>query len=216
MFFGKKMSKKHAAHEHHHAQPHEHKDADPAQDPLPPTPQPADSAPDPAAAEAADWKNKYLYAIAELENFRKRMAKERKDILAYAGQEILYSLLEILDNFGRALETDRTESNPAVIIEGIELIRKQLGAVLAKFGVKPIDALGSPFDPKLHEALQHVPSPDAKPGSIVHELQKGYMYRDRVLRPARVVIASEPANKSDMSDSSDPSDSSDQSATSAV
>ena len=151
------------------------------------------------AAEAEDWHTKYLYAMAELDNFRKRTAKERRDLINYAGQEILFDLLEVLDNFDRALEADRKESNPAVIVEGIEMIRKQLARLLDKFGVKPVEALGSKFDPKVHEALQHVPTPDAQPGTVVHELQKGYVLRDRVLRPARVVVASEMSDTSDES-----------------
>ena len=158
------------------------------------------------ADEADELHTKHLYALAELENFRKRTAKERRDLINYAGQEILFDLLEILDNFDRALDAGRTESNPAVIIEGINLIRTQLARLTEKFGVKPVEALGAQFDPRMHEALQRLPSADAPPGTVIHEMQKGYMLRDRVLRPARVVVACEPAEPAGTDNVSDVSD----------
>ncbi|MCX7847208.1 MAG: nucleotide exchange factor GrpE [bacterium] len=147
-------------------------------------------------AQAEEWKNKYLYALAEIENMRKRGQKERSELLRFAGQNVLYDLLEVVDNFGRALEADRAQSDPKIIVEGIELIYKQLLDVLHKHHVRPIEAAGAVFDPSVHEALLQVPTDEAKPGTVVAELQRGYFLRDRVLRPARVAVAVAPPAES--------------------
>jgi molecular chaperone GrpE len=144
------------------------------------------------AAQADEWKTKYLYILAELDNYRKRAIKERSELLKYAGQDVLYELLEIADNYNRALEADRNETDPRVIVDGLDIIRKQLAKLLEKFEVRPIATVGTAFDPARHEALQQVPTPDAAPGSVVVELQPGYTFRDKVLRPARVVVAAAP------------------------
>jgi molecular chaperone GrpE len=130
--------------------------------------------------------------LAELDNYRKRAIKERSELLKYAGQDVLYELLEIADNYNRALEADRNETDPRVIVDGLDIIRKQLAKLLEKFEVRPIATVGTAFDPARHEALQQVPTPDAAPGSVVVELQPGYTFRDKVLRPARVVVAAAP------------------------
>jgi len=144
------------------------------------------------ADEADDWKNKFLYATADLDNFRKRAAKERSDLIKYAGKNILYDLLDVVDNFDRAIEADKKESNPDVIVQGIEIIYKQLIKVLDSYGVKSIESKEKSFDPEVHEAIQKVHTDEAEPGSIINELQKGYFHKDKVLRPARVVVAAEP------------------------
>ena len=142
--------------------------------------------------ECEEWKKKCLYALAELENFRKRAAKERNELIRYGAREVFYDLLEILDNFSRAIEADKKESDPKVIVRGIEMIYDQLTKMLQRYEVVPIDAENSDFDPNVHDAMQQVPTADHKPGIVIQEIQKGYKYRDRILRPARVVVASEP------------------------
>ncbi len=149
------------------------------------------------AAEADEWKNKCLYAAAELENFRKRSVKERSDLIKYSGKNILYELLDVVDNFDRAIEADKKESDPKVIVQGIEIIYKQLLKVLENNGVKPVDSKEKPFDPEVHDAIQKVHTDEAAPGTIIDELQKGYLYKDKILRPARVVVAAEPENTED-------------------
>jgi molecular chaperone GrpE len=191
------MSKKH---KHHH---------EPGPSPEPPhdTPAAAECAEEPLAAptaeevealrtqaaEAVEWKNKYLYALADLDNYRKRAIKERSEHLKYAGQDILGELLDVVDNFDRALAADRNESDPRVIVDGIEIIYKQLVRVLERFEVKPIDSIGTLFDPTRHDAMQQIVTTDAPPGTVIEELQRGYTFRDRVLRPARVVVAGAPS-----------------------
>jgi molecular chaperone GrpE len=158
------------------------------------------------AAQMEEWKSKCLYTAAELENLRKRHARERRDLINYAGQDVLSELLDIVDNFGRALEADRSIADPKVIVDGIEIIYNQMRTLLERFGVSRIEALGKPFDPNVHEAIQHVPTSDAEEGTVTAELQPGYMLRDRVLRPARVVVAAPMSDTSDLSDLSDLSD----------
>ena len=141
------------------------------------------------AAHAEEWKSKYLYGMAELDNYRKRAIKERSELLKYAGRDVLYELLDVADNLARALEADRQETDPRVIVDGLDLIHKQLMKLLDKFGVCPLQTDGVAFDPNRHEALQQVPTADAAPGTVIAELQPGYTFRDKILRPARVVVA---------------------------
>jgi len=142
--------------------------------------------------EVEEWKQKYLYTLAELENFRKRVAKERSELIKYGSRDVFYDLLEITDNFGRVIEADKKESDPKVIVQGIEMIYNQLLKLLQKYDVKPIESENKEFDPNVHEAMQQVPTDEYKPGTVISEMQKGYKYRDKVLRPARVVVATEP------------------------
>ncbi len=144
------------------------------------------------AEKAEEWKNKYLYATAELDNFRKRSAKERSDLIKYSGKNILYDLLEVIDNFDRAIEADKKESDPKIIVQGIEIVYKQLLKVLDSYSVKSIESKEKNFDPEIHEAIQKIHTDEAKPGAIIGELQKGYFHKDKILRPARVVVAAEP------------------------
>lgn len=150
------------------------------------------------ALECDEWKTRCMYTAAELENFRKRVAKERKDLLDYAGQNVLYDLLDIIDNFERALEADKKENDPKVIIEGIEIIFSQLVKVLEKHGVSRVPAKGESFNPEIHEAIQQIPVAESEPGTVIEELQKGYTYRNRTLRPARVVVAAEAQESADL------------------
>jgi len=199
------MSKKHPHHEH--TLPPDHQPEQPAPGDAA---QPAQAAEQPAPpdelaaarAQAEEWKNKYLYALAEIENIRKRVQKERSELINFAAKDVLYDILEVADNFARALEADRAQTDPKVIVDGIELIYKQLMQVLEKHHVRPIDTSGAVFNPALHEALQHVPTADAPPDTVIAELQRGYTLRDRVLRPARVAVAA-PLPPPDQSGSSD-------------
>ena len=139
--------------------------------------------------ECEEWKQKYLYTLAELENFRKRVVKERSELIKDGSRDVFYDLLEITDNFGRVIEADKKESDPKVIVQGIEMIYNQLIKLLQKHEVKPIETDEKEFDPSVHDAMQKVPTDEYKPGTVIHEIQKGYKYRDKVLRPARVIVA---------------------------
>jgi molecular chaperone GrpE len=125
---------------------------------------------------------------AEFENYRKRLAKEQSDYREYAVADAVKALLPILDSFDRALETHAGEEN----FRGIELINKQLHDALAKLGLRPIPAQGEIFDPHLHQAIQMVDTTEAEDNHVLEELQRGYKFKDRLLRPAMVRVARNP------------------------
>ncbi len=143
-------------------------------------------------ALAAEYKDKYLRALAEGENFRKRLEKDKKDFLAYAVQDLIGELLPVLDNFERALAS-APSAGPDSCRQGVEMIYKQLVGALAKEGLQQIEAKGKVFDPYLHEAVAEEVTAAAPDGSIIEELQKGYRLKDRLLRPSAVKVARSPA-----------------------
>lgn len=140
-----------------------------------------------ARTEAAQNHDRYLRAVAELDNFRKRTVKIRAETRDETLRDVLLQVGPMLDNFRRALgqDTDDVES----FRQGIEIIFKQFTDILTGYGLVEIKAEGQPFDPNLHEALAQVPSAEHEPGTVMQEMEKGYMLNDRVVRPARVVVA---------------------------
>jgi molecular chaperone GrpE len=126
---------------------------------------------------------------AEFDNARKRAAKEQQDFRDFALTDTLKNLLPVVDNFERALQS---KSEPADFRAGVELIYKQLRDVLIKLGVQPIDAKGQQFDPRFHEAVEMVDTADAADHEVLDEWQRGYKYKDRLLRPAMVRVARNP------------------------
>lgn len=139
--------------------------------------------------------DRYARLMAEFQNFKKRSAKEKQDIHSYANEKIIRDLLEVLDNFERAISL-MENGNPDVksdennaMQEGISLILSQLLEVLTKAGLEEIEALGQEFDPKFHHAVLNEPSDEFKSGEVSKVLQKGYKLNDRVIRPAMVVVS---------------------------
>jgi molecular chaperone GrpE len=132
--------------------------------------------------ERDEWKEKYLYARADFDNAQRRMAKDMDRLLWDAQAKILREVIDIVADFERALEAHKTES------EGFMLIYKRMLKMLDQVGVKEIE-VGKNFDPELHEAVAHVAAPDHESGSIVQVLQKGYLFKNEILRPARVSVA---------------------------
>jgi molecular chaperone GrpE len=126
-------------------------------------------------------------AQADFENTRRRLAKEQEDFKEFALTDALKSLLPVLDSFDWALQTPA--QNPADFRCGVELIRKQLHEALSKLGAEPITATGEPFDPRVHEAVETVESSSAADNHVIKELRRGYKLKDRLLRPAMVVVA---------------------------
>src|SRR2546426_2226745 len=124
---------------------------------------------------------------AEFENSRKRAAREQQEFREYAVADVIKSLLPILDSFERALQSPSSRSGE--FRDGVELIYKQLQDALAKMGVKPIPAKGEPFDPHLHQAVEMVETTEADDHQILEELQRGYKFKDRLLRPSMVKVA---------------------------
>lgn len=139
---------------------------------------------------------KFLRAYAELENYKKRVEKDRAENLKYANEQLLRDLLPFIDNLERAVDHASAESNtnPGALVQGVELTLKELIRVLEKHGLKPVEAVGAHFDPNLHEAMMQVESTELEPQTVVQEFQKGYLLRDRLLRPARVSVAVRPAS----------------------
>jgi molecular chaperone GrpE len=147
----------------------------------------ADVAPElTAEEELAEQNERYLRLAAEFDNYRKRTAREWQDRVRAANSELLYDLLDIVDNFERALAVDHEESAYA---DGVRMILQQLQAQLEKRGVKEIPALGETFDPALHEALLYVASPEYDEGHVCQEIRRGYMLHERVLRVAQVAVS---------------------------
>lgn len=136
--------------------------------------------------QIADLNDRHLRLAAEFDNYKKRTAREWVERVNSANSELLFELLEINDNFERALAVEHPDSAYA---EGVKLIFQQLQSLLEKNGVAAIPALGEPFDPELHDALLHMDSSDYAEGLVCQEIRRGYKLRDRVLRHAQVAVS---------------------------
>ena len=141
------------------------------------------------AAKADEYYDHWLRAAADLENYKKRAERERSDLLKYAHEEIMSDLIVVLDNFERALAAAETSAGSTQLTEGVRLIRKQLLAVLQKYGLRPIEAIGKPFNPEFHEAVAQAETDEHPEGTVLTEQLKGYTLDNRLLRPAVVVTS---------------------------
>ena len=139
-----------------------------------------------AKSEAAEHYDRYLRAAAELDNYRKRTVRMRAESREETIRDILLQIAPMLDNMRRALSQERADA--AAIIQGVELIFNQFQDILKGYGLEEIEALGERFDPNVHEAMLEVESAEHSPGTVIEEMEKGYKLRERVLRPARVVV----------------------------
>lgn len=148
-----------------------------------------------AEAEAARWKNDYLYLRAEFENYKKQMIKERSDLVKYGSERLLLALLDVLDIFDRALSSEIKPENVNGFVDGIRLTAEELRSVLSRFGVSGHDPVGEPFDPLMHEALSTEETDRYPPGHITQVFRRAYRLHDRVIRPAQVVVAKELGTK---------------------
>ncbi len=145
-----------------------------------------------ALADSLKWKNDYLYLRADFDNYKKSVIRERADILKYGSERVFTELLEIVDNFERALESEVTKDNFESLLKGIRLIHGEMKTVLNKFGVQEIPAMGLKFDPNIHNALSTEPTAKVPSGHISQVFKKPYKLHDRIIRPGHVVIAVEP------------------------
>lgn len=139
--------------------------------------------------KAEEHYNQYLRARADIENFRRRARKEVEQSLKYGVVPLIESLLPVLDNFERALEAADQNKNTATLQEGIEMVYRQFLQVLSEAGLTLIEAEGQPFDPHMHNAVQQVHSDEYEPGIVVEELQAGYRFHERVIRPSMVKVS---------------------------
>jgi molecular chaperone GrpE len=143
------------------------------------------------AAKADENWDRFLRATAELENYRKRAAREKEELARFTSERVLSALLPVLDNLERAIDAAQqhgAEISP--LLEGITQVHNQFRRALLEFGLREIAAnVGHPFDPNLHEAVSHIESAEHPEGHVVEQLQRGYKLADRLLRPARVVVS---------------------------
>lgn len=153
-------------------------------------------------AEIEDLRNKALYAQAETQNVRRRLEKEKSDAMAYAGTSLARDMLSVADNLARALSSIpsdlRDDEKLKPVVTGIEMTARELENVFQRNGITKIVAMGETLDPNRHQAMIELERPDATPGTIVEEMQAGYMIKDRLLRPALVGVAKAPAAKVDI------------------
>ena len=140
-------------------------------------------------AENAELQDRFLRFQAEFQNFRKRVDKDRLEFNEYASMEACRTLLPIVDDFERALETETADKT---YVQGMELIRQRLFEALKKLGLEPIVAQGEPFDPHVHHAVEMVETEDVPDHTVLAEFQRGYNFKGRLLRPAMVKVAVEP------------------------
>jgi molecular chaperone GrpE len=151
------------------------------------------AATDPVAelkAEVEKWKDLALRNAAELDNFRKRSSREMQDARAYANADLLRGLLPILDTFEMGLEAARAESEKSVVFQGLKMVQGMFGNYLREFGVEEVPAEGHTFDPNLHEALSTEASDTVPDHKVLRVQRRGYKLKDRLLRPANVVVSS--------------------------
>jgi len=148
------------------------------------------------AARADEHWDRLLRTTADFENFKKRSARERIEIAQSATAAILQKLLPVLDHFEMAQTAAQTaqDGKLAALQEGVTLIQQQLKTIMTGAGLEEIDAAGKPFDPALHEAVSQLESSEIPEGHVVQQLRKGYKLRDRLLRPATVLVAKKPAD----------------------
>jgi len=139
--------------------------------------------------ELERFQERLLRLQAEFDNYRKRMAREKAEFLKFAHEGLVLEFLPILDNLERALSAARAEAGSTPLIEGIEMIARLFRSALEKAGVKPMEAVGKPFDPTYHQAVAQVESSEEEANLVVEEIQKGYLIEGRVLRPAMVKVS---------------------------
>ncbi len=145
-----------------------------------------------ACAERDANYNLYLRAQAELQNYRKRVQKEADELRQYQALPLGRDLLPALDNLHRALSAAEASKDVEKLVEGLRLVVKQIESALGRHQIVAIDAAGKPFDPNLHQAVQQVPTDAHPPMTVVHEVERGFTLKDRVVRPATVIVAQAP------------------------
>ena len=156
-------------------------EAEPAQEP----------AAEPESKEPAaepDWKDRYARTLADFDNYRKRMARDREELAQFAAKDILKDLLPTVDNLSLALEKAENKEDP--FVQGVKLAYDGFLKALADHGATPLDSVGEPFDTNFHDALAQLPSPDVPEGTVMNEVKRGWLLHGKLLRPAQVVVSS--------------------------
>lgn len=148
-------------------------------------------------AERDDYKDRFMRALADAENTRKRAERDRREAENYGGSKLARDLLPVYDNLRRALQTasDEQKQVSAALLEGVELTMRELISVFKKHGIEPIvPEVGDRFDPQNHQAMFEAPVPGTKAGDIIQVMTEGFLLHDRLLRPAQVGVSSTPAS----------------------
>ncbi len=151
------------------------------------------------AAKADESWERLLRTTADFENFKKRAAREKQDAVKYANESLMQKLVPVLDTFDMALAATQNDEQPAgmqSLVTGVAMVRQQLRNALTEAGLEEVDALGKMFDPNLHEAISQQETAEAPEGQVVQQLRKGFKLRERLLRPASVVVAKNPTPES--------------------
>ena len=166
----------------------------PAASPAPATGSDSEDAMAGLQADLDRFRDLAARSQADFDNYRKRASREKEEAIKYANSALLQQLVSILDNFELGLAAAKTHAQESPIYSGMVLVQKQLNDLLAENGLEPIEAEGKRFDPNLHEAIGHEPS-ESREGTVIRQARRGYRLKDRLLRPARVVVSSGPAKK---------------------
>ena len=145
--------------------------------------------------ESQENYERYLRQVAEVDNFKKRVNREKEEAIRYANENLIRALLPVIDNLERAIAHAQGGGNGKPLVDGVEMVLRGLLDVFSKYGVAQVPAVGAHFDPGKHEAMAQVESTEHKPNTIIDEHHKGYLFRDRLLRPALVTVAKAPQDK---------------------
>jgi molecular chaperone GrpE len=143
--------------------------------------------------EKNELSDRLLRTMAEFDNYRKRVTREKEGLVKYGTERIAFEILSVVDNFERALEQSHQATDAEPVIEGLKMTLKQLLAALEKFKITPFNSVGEQFDPEIHEAMAQQEHPDHEDNTVIEQFQKGYMLEKRLLRPARVLVSRAPA-----------------------
>ena len=150
--------------------------------------QPAKEQPAESPPPEPDWKDRYARAMADFDNFRKRTARDREDLVKFAASDVLKDILPTVDNLARALEEAKDRADDP-FVAGVKLVYDGLLKALAEHGATPLDSVGEPFDANFHEALAQLPSEDVEEGHVISEVKRGWMLNGKLLRAAQVVVS---------------------------
>ena len=156
-----------------------------------------------ALKQAEHWKDIAARNQAELDNYRKRMARDKTDAIKFANSGLLCELLPVIDSFQMGLDAAKLEDSESIITKGMEMVQKQLEEFLSTQGATEISAIGQPFDPNIHEAISQEAKDDIPEGNIITQIRKGYKLHDRLLRAANVIVSKGPEKDSESIDEED-------------
>ncbi|MDI6744729.1 MAG: nucleotide exchange factor GrpE [Thermodesulfovibrionales bacterium] len=148
--------------------------------------------------ELGQEKDRYLRLYAEFDNYKKRIARDREELIKYGNESLLYELLPVIDNLEMAMKHSSNDT-AAGLAQGVEITLKEFLRVIDKFGLSPIDASDKMFDPSLHHAMTQIERDDIDENMVVEEFRKGYMFREKVLRPSLVAVSKKPAESNQLS-----------------